>query len=220
MSDDPYQSRNEGQFGMPLSPGGDFNEWAIGRSIADQNRRELERQNEVSAQAYAPTAGSMPMPTPSFPGNAGTGDGGGGAAVTGSPAAAVGGCLALIVAVPLYSLTLPLWICAYPAAAVAAGAAGTAVISIMGNGDATITPLGRLMAGGSSRSSWAGGRRSPTAGWVAASSRIGWCDTCCGSLLPQGHEIERDTHAHQHSRRPGHLEKGKWFVELLGSGNE
>jgi hypothetical protein len=142
MSDDPLQSSVEGQFGMPLSPGGDRNEYQIGRSIAEWNQRELAAQNQTF-----PANSALPITPTGIPYSGPIGPLGGGtpasmARVSGS----ILGFILLIVTLPWYYLTIPLWVCLYPVAAAAAAAAGSAAFAAIGGGP--ITPMGRLVMSG------------------------------------------------------------------------
>jgi hypothetical protein len=142
MSDDPLQSRVEGQFGMPLSPGGNFNEYMIGRSVADWNRRELDPQNEAIPvnNGFPATAAAMPDYGPIG------GFGGGVPQSAPRVSGSILGFILLIVTLPWYYLTIPLWVCMYPVAAAAAAAAGSTAFAAIGGGP--ITPMGRLVMSG------------------------------------------------------------------------
>jgi hypothetical protein len=142
MSDDPLQSRVEGQFGMPLSPGGDRNEYQIGRSIADWNQRELARQNETF-----PVDSSLPFTPTAIPYSGPVGSLGGGTPESMARVSrSILGFILLIVTLPYYYLTIPLWVCLYPVAAAVAAAAGSAAFAAIGGGP--ITPSGRLVTSG------------------------------------------------------------------------
>jgi hypothetical protein len=142
MSEDPLQSRVEGQFGMPLSPGGDRNEYQIGRSIADWNQRELSRQNETIPMdsGFPATPAAIPYSGPIGP------LGGGTPAGMARVSRSILGFILLIVTLPYYYLTIPLWVCLYPVAAAVAAAAGSAAFTAIGGGP--ITPSGRLVMSG------------------------------------------------------------------------
>jgi hypothetical protein len=138
-------SRQAGERGLDLPPGGNMDAWQAGRSIWDRNNAELARQQAAGAVPLpgTPIAPVMPPPPSPFGRNAGP--------VQNSPYARgnpfgsiLGLLLLIIVGVPLYRYSIPLWACLYPAAGLIVGAIWL-IGFVWSSGSSLLTGSGHLI---------------------------------------------------------------------------
>jgi hypothetical protein len=142
---DPNKSYEAGRLGQPMPPGGDANSWQVGWA-AGQQLRDYNTSGGALPGWGAPASQPNPLIPKGYTGPVyGRAIGSLSDVLHYNPKLVV--VLLVVLALPLYRYTIPLWAALYPIAAVVSIAATWAVYHAVGAAAGT-TPSDRLLVGG------------------------------------------------------------------------